>query len=147
MGAAGDRVRQLAEHIGTGELLGTVEVNQIYAHYQHEHPEFRHPRGGQAFYLQEPLYAGAEGYVQRVADDLLDLDKSIADALFDGMKDLVTQVETTAPVFWGNLRESGHATVTDKGAVVHDEPPKQARLSESELRALSKARGGHKYGR
>jgi hypothetical protein len=85
--------------------------------------------------------------VRRVADDLLDLDKSIADALFEGMKDLVTQVEVTAPVLWNNLRQSGHPTVTDNGAVVHDEPPKQARLTDAELRAESRARGGHKYGR
>lgn len=147
MGEAGDRLRLLADHIGVGDILGTVEVNQVYAHYQHEGADFKHPRGGQAFYLQEPLYESAERYMQAVADVMLDLERDLVDAVFDQMQDLVRQVEVRAPVEFSNLRRSGHATVRDKGAIVRDQPPEQDRLSESELKALSKLRGGHKYGR
>jgi hypothetical protein len=31
MGEAGDRIRQLADHIGLGDLTGKVEVDQVYA--------------------------------------------------------------------------------------------------------------------
>lgn len=67
--------------------------------------------------------------------------------MFDQAKHLSDQVEITAPMFWGNLRESGHPSVDDNGAIVRDQPPKQHRLTEAELRAESRARGGHKYGR
>jgi hypothetical protein len=147
MGVAGDRIRLLADHIGVGQLEGNVEVNQVYAHYQHEGADFKHPRGGQAFYLQEPLYESTDRYVQSVANDLLDVEKSLVDTVFDVTQDLVKQVEVRAPVEFTNLRRSGHATVSDNGGVVRDQPPEQHRLSEQELKALSKARGGHKYGR
>jgi hypothetical protein len=147
MGDAGNRLRQLADHIGVGDLVGHVEVNQVYAHYQHAHPEFKHPRGGQAFYLEDPLYERTGSYMQAVADDMLDLDKNLIDSVMDQMRDLVRQVEVRAPVELTNLRRSGHPWVTDKGATVRDQPPLQHRLSEQELKALSKLRGGHKYGR
>lgn len=116
------------------------------AHYQHEHPQFRHPRGGQAFYLQEPLYESADRYVQAVANDLLDVEKNLADTVFDQMQDLVRQVEVRAPTEFGSLRQSGAPSVTDKGAVVRSEPPQQRRLTEEELRDESRLRGGHPYG-
>jgi hypothetical protein len=31
MGVAGDRLRELADHIGIGDLVGRVEVDQVYA--------------------------------------------------------------------------------------------------------------------
>jgi len=85
--------------------------------------------------------------MQAVANDMLDLEKSLVDSVMDQMQDLVRQVEVRAPVEFTNLRRSGHAWVTDKGATVRDQPPQQHRLSEAELKALSRARGGHKYGR
>jgi hypothetical protein len=146
MGEAGDRLRALAEHIGIGDLVGTTEVDQVYAHYQHEHPQFKHPRGGQAFYLQEPLYESMARYFQAVADDMTDINKSLIDTVMDQMEDLVDQVEVRAPVEFSNLRRSGAPSVSDRGATVRSRPPDQHRLSEEELKALSKARGGHKYG-
>lgn len=147
MSEAGDRLRALAEHIGVGDLVGHVVVDQVYAHYQHAHPQFKHPRGGQAFYLEDPLYEHTGSYMQAVADDMLDLDKNLIDSVFDQMKDLVDQVKVRAPVLFFNLHRSGAPSVTDKGATVRSQPPEQRRLSEQELKALSKARGGHKYGR
>ena len=119
----------------------------MIVHYQHEHPEFKHPRGGQAFYLQEPLYEATDRYIQAVADAMLDLERDLADTVFDQMKDLVRQVEVRAPVEFTNLRRSGHATVTERGVVIRDQPPEQDRLTDAELKALSKLRGGHPYGR
>jgi len=85
--------------------------------------------------------------MQAVADAMLDLERNLTDVVFDQMKDLVKQVEVRAPVEFSNLRRSGHATVTERGAVVRDQPPEQDRLNDAELKALSKLRGGHPYGR
>lgn len=147
MGEAGDRLRALADHIGLGDLVGKTEVDQVYAHYQHEHPQFKHPRGGQAFYLQEPLYESTERYMQAVANDMLDMEKRLVDTVFDQMEDLVRQVKVRAPVLFYNLHRSGAPSVTDNGATVRSAPPEQRRLSEQELKALSRSRGGHPYGR
>lgn len=38
-----------------------------YAEVQHEHEEFRHPRGGQAHYLSEPVYLHGTGLDSRMA--------------------------------------------------------------------------------
>jgi hypothetical protein len=52
---------------------------------------------------------------------------------------LSDQVEITAPREWGDLRDSGHAQVTQGGRTIYDRPPKVARLTEQELKAKSRA--------
>lgn len=144
MGDAGDRIRALATRIGPASLTGHLEVNQVYAAYQHFREELKHTSGGRVYYLQGPLFEQATRYLQEIADSVLDGDMRAT--MFDVMKQLNTQVEINAPVTLGNLRMSGHPFVTEGGAIVHDQPPRQRRLSEEELKALSRARGGHPYG-
>jgi len=55
-----------------GTLTGSVEVDQVYAHVQHEHLEYKHPRGGQARYLAAGLEASYRDYLQAIADGVLD---------------------------------------------------------------------------
>lgn len=45
-----------------------------------------------------------------------------------------------APVEFGDLRESGHPTVTDEGHTTYDRPPLVPRLSEAELREKNQLR-------
>jgi len=80
--------------------------------------------------------------MQAVADDMTDLNKSLIDTVMDQMEDLVDQVQVRAPVEFSNLRRSGAPSVSDKGATVRSRPPDQRRLSEEELKALSRTRGG-----
>lgn len=129
-----DRIRELADKVGTGSLKGSLEVSQLYALAQHENLSYRHPRGGQAEFLRQPLLDRHGDYLQKIADALLD--GGAADAMADAMEDLSGQVERLAPIELGNLRQSGHPTVTDKGATVYDRAPIQHRLTEQELRAL-----------
>lgn len=49
------------------ELVGEVVFNTEYATYQHEELELKHPKGGEAKYLQKPLYENADNYVQGIA--------------------------------------------------------------------------------
>jgi hypothetical protein len=89
------------------------------------------------------------GYYEDVARHLLDnpAGDGATGAMIDNMKHLAGEVAVRAPVEFSNLRQSAHAWVTEAGETVWDQPPAQHRLSEGELAALSKASGGHKYGR
>lgn len=139
--ARGDFVRNidaLRRRIGGGHLTGKVEVDQVYAHYQHEHPEFRHPDGGKAFYLRDPLFANARGYMEKCAVHILN--GSVNDAMIENMEDLSRAVYEQAPWEFGDLRASGHPTVTRDGATVYDRAPAVHRLSAAELKDKSHLR-------
>jgi hypothetical protein len=131
-----ERTSELADMVGHGELTGMVEVSQLYAFAQHEHLEYRHPRGGQALYLQEPLMANYSRYLEGIAARLLD--EGPEPAMVDSMENLAEEggVATKAPVLWSNLRASGHPSVTSDGETVYDREPRQHRLSEEELKAI-----------
>jgi len=45
-----------------------IEVNSVYGRYQHYGLDFRHPRGGQALYLEQPMVTEAAAVQQIVAD-------------------------------------------------------------------------------
>jgi len=131
----GDRIDQLKERVGSGDLTGSVVVDQAYARYQHEGLDFAHPRGGQALYLQQPLMDHKDAYLQKIADGILgDGGKR---AMEECMEDLAEGggVASHAPVEFGDLRDSGHPSVTEDGETVYDREPRQHRLSEEELRA------------
>jgi hypothetical protein len=138
-----DRIRELAEMVGDGPLDGTVEVDQVYAQYQHEDLTLNHPRGGEARYLANPMYDGYRGYLQQIAGALLV--EGPAGQMADAMEHLSDQVEEHAPVEFSNLRQSGHPTVTSNGEVVYDRPPIQRRLTEEELKEQKKTGIRHRH--
>jgi hypothetical protein len=131
-----ERTSELADMVGHGELTGMVEVSQLYAFAQHEHLEYRHPRGGKALYLQEPLMDNYSRYFEDIARRLLD--EGPEPAMRDAVEDLAEDggVATHAPVLYSNLRASGHPSVTSDGETVYDREPRQHRLSEEELKAI-----------
>lgn len=133
-----ERLDELAERVGAGTLRGRVEVDQVYAQFQHEGLDLKHPRGGQAKYLEEPLYAKHGRYLERVADAVLDGD--LVRAMADGMEDLSDEVERLAPVEFTDLRRSGHPQVEDGPLTAYDRPPAQLRLTEQQLRAKAQLR-------
>lgn len=134
-----DRIAELRQRTSLGSTLrGQVVVDQVYAHYQHEHPWFRHPRGGHAFYLSTPLFNGHRAYLGAVARTWLD--DGGQRAMRDAMEHLSDQVEITAPLEFADLRRSGHPSVQAGRRTVYDRPPKQRRLSEDELRRKARLR-------
>lgn len=134
-----ERCRELRHQIGCPErIVASVEVNQVYAHYQHEHLEFRHPRGGQAKYLETPLMLSYRLYLAMIARGLLS--DGGHRAMSRSMEDLSDQVEVYAPREFGDLMRSGHPSVRVGVRTVYDRPPKQHRLSEQELKIKARLR-------
>lgn len=119
-------------------VVGRVEVDQVYAHYQHEHPEFHHPDGGQAFYLRDPLFGKAGRYLRRLSQGAVH--GELVKAMTENMEDLSLEVYQRAPWEFGDLRASGHPTVWADGALVYDRPPLCRRLSAEELKIKSHLR-------
>jgi len=134
------RIGELRRRVGGGKLAGTVEVDQVYARYQHERMDLHHPRGGGPKFLERPLMAGYRDYLGDYARTVLG--DGGQPAMRRGAEHLSDQVELSAPAEFGDLRRSGHPTVTQGGRTVYDRPPKQRRLSEEELRAKGRARTG-----
>lgn len=135
MGDFGARVATLADQVGRGDLQAMVTVDQVYAKYQHEGLDLKHPEGGQAKYLQQPLFAERDRYLRGLASAAItETGSDLEGAAVRVAEDLSTQVYQHAPFEFGDLRASGHPTVTSDGATVYDRLPLVPRLSESELR-------------
>lgn len=134
-----DRIEQLREMVGSreGRIRASVTVDQVYAHYQHEHLEFHHPRGGIAKFLERPLMARYEDYLAAYARTVLKNGGHAA--LRSSAEDLSDQVEMFAPREWGDLLKSGHPQVHLGERQIYDRPPKVHRLTAEELRIKSRA--------
>lgn len=131
-----ERIDLLAERVGTGPLKAKVVVDQVYAHYQHEGTDFAHPHGGQAHFLRDGLYGNMDKSMEHLAGGAITEGGSeIREHMADVAEDISEQVFVRAPVEHGNLRNSGHPTVTDDGATIYDRAPHVGRLSEAELRS------------
>lgn len=138
-----ERIDQLREQVGQGVIQGYVNVDQVYAHYQDSGvgprgkpaEAFDHPRGGEAGYLTDSLTAMGPDFAQEIADSISE-ETPMTEVFIGGVTDLILDVNTLAPLEWGNLRESAAAQVTDNGDVVYDRPALVPRLSDDELKAL-----------
>lgn len=124
--------------MGTGSLVGKVTVDQVYAKYQHERLDLRHPGGGQAKYLSTPLKRGAARFFQRVADTVTTgAGTTPAGAMSRNAEDLSSDLYAYAPFEFGDLKASGHPQVFDQGRRVYDRRPLRERLSKDELSVKS----------
>lgn len=130
------RMDELMAEVGSGKIRGTVVVDQVYAHIQHEALDFKHPRGGQAKYLEGPMLERASIYSQKLADGALE-PGGLERAMIEVVEDLSEQVATHAPVEHGYLRGSAAPSVTDDGVSVYSRAPRVPRLSEAQLKELS----------
>jgi hypothetical protein len=128
-----------------------VTVDQVYAHYQHEHPEFHHPDGGGAFYLRDPLYGKMGKWMSSIARGLIRQDGlHLRQGMIDVAEDLSLEVYQRAPWEFGDLRASGHPWVEEDGTRVYDRKPQCDRLSPDELKIKSELRylfDPHRYRR
>lgn len=149
MGTFAERTRALEEMVGDGDLVGKLEVDQVYAAAQHEGgwatgPNAgvrirNHPRGGGDHFLSQPLVKNAPEMMQHLARNTLE-PNGLRQAMADNMEDLSEEVEDRAPREFDDLRHSGHPTVTDNGRKAYDRPPKRPRLSRSALKEKAKRR-------
>jgi hypothetical protein len=127
------KMDQLDAIVGHGEVEGKVIVDQVYAKYQHEGLDLKHPAGGGPKYLGGPLLIQHREYYGRIADRLLDAGP--IGPMIANVEDLSLQVFENAPIEFGDLRASGHPSVKDGGAMVYDRAPNCHRLTREELRA------------
>jgi len=133
-GTFGTRIQHLRDQVGSGHVVGTVEVDQVYAAWQHWHPEFDHPDGGGPYYLQKPLFSSLGEFMRRLADRAVTQDGSdVGGAMIDNMESLSQSVYTQAPWEFGDLRASGHPKVTHHGMTIYDRAPLAPRQTPSEL--------------
>lgn len=139
MGTFKDRMQDLSDTVGTGKMTGSVVVDQAYAQFQHESLQLRHPNGGKAKFLYEPLVMNHGQYYQMVADSLLDAGGPKI-GMAKAMDYLSAEVFLNAPVELGDLRRSGSPSVYDGQERVYHKPPIQRRLSAAELEAKEELR-------
>lgn len=136
----GEGAQKLRKLVGKGHLVGKLAVDQVYARYQHERLDLKHPRGGYPKYLWLVLITGKGDYLNTLASSVL------TDGPANGMKRVVEdqdrKLHRFAPVEFNNLRNSGNPQVFDNGAKVYDRPARQPRMSEEQLRAQRRRRGG-----
>jgi len=138
--SASDRIRDLLNRTGGDTLKSTVTVDQVYAQYQHERLDLRHPRGGMAKYLEIPLFAKHPEWLQEFAGDLLDEGFRAVSGWGGVGRRLVTANRENAPLDFGDLRNSASLTVKEGASVVIDEPAPVGRLTEEQLRNKHRAR-------
>jgi hypothetical protein len=132
--------RRVLLQVGEGNLTGKLVVDQVYAKYQHERTDLRHPRGGGAHYLRDSFQARYANYLRRVAKAFLDGDPE--QAMAECMEDLNGAMSAATPVLYNNLRRSGNPQVHSRGRKVYDRKPQQRRLTSAELKLLR--RGGRR---
>jgi hypothetical protein len=124
MGDASDfgaHLDELSAKVGHGKLTGTVTFDTPYAEVQHEGgwidflghegPKkiLHHPGGGHPKFLQNPLFANANAYLQHLADAVPDGDLRLA--MEENMDDLLAKSVAEAPRETGHLAESASRDV------------------------------------
>jgi hypothetical protein len=132
-------VRRLQDTVGQGKLRGALRVDQVYAKYQHERLDLRHPRGGSAKYLQRPLYEHYREWLQALADNVLT--GELEQTMVRCMEAFNSAMSRATPIQYNNLRRSGNPRVYSNGRKIYDRAPHQRRLSARELRILRPHRG------
>lgn len=139
-GTFGEGIDRLSDAVGKGRLKGSVEVDQVYAHYQHDPMNhLHHPDGGGPNYLTNPLFQKSDSRMQKLADDLITEDGSrLESGMAEAMEELSDDVYERAPWEFGDLRASGHPQVESNGDTVYDRAPNVHRLSKEELREKNK---------
>lgn len=143
-----DKIDQLKEKVGEGHLVGTVEYDQVYAAAQETGTWVtgpnagkvihNHPGGGGTHYLGGALLEGSSGYMEAIAETVLD--SGPAKGMEAATEKLGESASANAPIEFGDLRESAHPTVVDDGATVYDRAPLVPRLDEAALESKAKGR-------
>lgn len=139
MGSFSDGVEELIQATEE-DLVGTLTVDQIYAHYQEVGIEFKHPEGGIALALATALLTKQPDLMHKLADAVLDGREAMQRAMIECMEDLNWAYYDLAPREFNDLRASGSPEVIEGDEQVYHRPPNVHRLSDEELRAKDEVR-------
>lgn len=129
------RLRELNEHIGSGKIKARVTIDQLYAQDQHENMMYKHTRGGGPKFLERALFEDAPEHYQSIANDILDVEKSMVRTMADVGHGLIRGAARRSPIFLGDLSRSGALAVLEGSRIVLREAPQVDRLTEAELEA------------
>lgn len=116
MGTFVARTSELMDKVGTGKIQASVRVDQAYAEFQHERTDLKHPRGGGAHYLRDPLYKNLPKSLRQISSQMLD--RPMRSIFIDLADDFSGYVADNAPLFLGDLRASGEPRVKEGGRFV-----------------------------
>lgn len=131
---ASEGIAEVIKQTAGPKVQSKVTVDQVYAHYQHEVLYFRHPRGGMAKYLEVPLFAEHDVWLEEFALGLLNIEERAAHRWGRVTGDaMVHVVEVNAPDEFGDLRRSAALEVREGGKVIINKPAAVHRLTEAEL--------------
>lgn len=122
------------------DLVGTLTVDQVYAHIQEVSEHFHHPEGGIALALATSLLTKHPEMLHKLAGAVLDGQEAMRNAMAECMEDLNWAYYELAPREFNDLRASGSPEVLEGGQQVYHRPPNVHRLSEEELRAKDEVR-------
>ena len=126
-----ERIEELQERVGEGDLVGKLEVDTPYAFNQHEkywvnfmgrygfNTINRYHNGGGEKFVEQPLMENYPGYLQHLAGEVLEGD--VAEAMADNARDMNDELRRSAPEKTGRLKGSGTTSVTDNGSLTHYE--------------------------
>lgn len=124
-------LERLARAVGSGEISAVCTVDQPYAQVQHEELAWQHPRGGQAKYLEGPLFAHYDELMRIIARSLITASGSdIVGGMVRAAEEMSRWVEDYAPRLDHLLMYSGHPQVFDNGTIEYDRPPKVGRVEK-----------------
>ena len=113
-------------------------TRSISALYQHEGADFKHPRGGEAFYLHRPLLEKQDQYLGGFLR-VIEGDATSVEVMTENVEDIALSVRTRAPVEFIVLRRSASPKVEDNGEEVYYRPAAIPRLTQEELNAIRRA--------
>lgn len=127
-------IQSLIERTSGAKVEAKVIVDQVYAEMQHEALEFRHPRGGQAKYLEGPMFENYSKWMQQYASRFLRRGSDAVRDWFNGPGSALHGVVAKhAPIEFGDLKRSAGLVVKVGSAVKFTKPAEQPRLNDWEL--------------
>lgn len=127
-----DRADVLIDQVGGGNLEVKVVVDQVYAAFQHEKMDLRHPEGGGPKYLERALYGTVTRNMNSMRAAVLRGD--LRDVAVSAGRLIAKKSGENAPFEFGDLKASGAVTVKDGGRIYATIPAGVKRLSKQELR-------------
>lgn len=154
-----DRMDDLSEQVGRGELHGQVNFDQVYARYvdgtgdlgddtgvitptEISHgphgkpgPTFDHPRGGQAGYLTGTLTEKGAEVAQQWADSIGE-ERPLDTVAITQVEAVAAEAAIRAPREFWLLTGSGSTEVQSDGAVIYEREAPVPRAAEGLLKDL-----------
>jgi hypothetical protein len=134
------RTAMLMDNVGGGKLIGSIVIDQVYARYQHEKTNLRHPRGGGRKFLTTALFDEATIGLNSLARSALRGDLNIT--MTRVTEHIAARAERQAPRELGDLARSATVTTIDRGRIVYRRKG-EPRLTEAQINAKRGKTGRH----